>query len=50
MKNTPDMRLPDTGSIFFRGVFEETFKRGVRPTREQWQRKLVVVRRKVPAA
>jgi hypothetical protein len=46
MKNTPDMPLPDTGSLFFRGVFEETVKRGVRSTRELWQKKLVVVRRK----
>jgi len=49
MKKTPETLLP-TGSIFFRGVFEEPSKRGVNSTREQWQKKLVVVLRRVRPA
>jgi hypothetical protein len=50
MKNTPDTLLPKPGSLIFSGVFEESSKRGVKSTREQWQRKLVVVLRKVRPA
>jgi hypothetical protein len=40
---------PDREHIFS-GSFRGTVKRGVNSTREQWQRKLVVVRRRVRPA